>query len=225
MRRLHLADFYNVLLTLQSDVAQNYFLLRSLDAEIATVAGTVDLWKEQVKLTQTRYDGGIGSELEVAQAQTQLSTTEAELASLQQQRDKLEDAIAILVGQNPTTFNIVALDTSDTNWQPILPDIPAGLPSDLLERRPDVAEAERELASANAKIGVAKASFFPVVTLTGSGGYLSGDISTLFNWKAGHGRLVPVFHCPSLQADVIWQIIAAQRRHIRKLWLLIVKEY
>ncbi|MGH7952107.1 MAG: efflux transporter outer membrane subunit [Limisphaerales bacterium] len=189
-----LADFYNVLLTLQSDVAQNYFALRSLDAEIATVAGTEDLRKEQVKLTQTRYDGGIGSELEVAQAQTELATTEAELAALQQRRDKLENAIAILVGENPTTFKLTAFTTP--NWNPQPPQIPAGLPADLLERRPDVAAAERQLASANAKIGVAKAAFFPVLTLTGSGGYLSGDVSTLFNWESRTWSIGPSISLP-----------------------------
>jgi hydrophobe/amphiphile efflux-1 (HAE1) family protein/NodT family efflux transporter outer membrane factor (OMF) lipoprotein len=191
-----LAIYYNVLLTLQSDVAQNYFALRSLDAEIATVAGTVDLRKEQVKLTQTRYDGGIGSELEVAQAQTELATTEAELAALEQQRDELENAIAILVGENPTTFKLASFTAP--NWNPQPPQIPAGLPSDLLERRPDVAAAERQLASANAKIGVAKAAFFPVLTLTGSGGYLSGDVDSLFNWNSrtwsfGPSLSLPIF--------------------------------
>ena len=104
-----LADFYNVLLTLNSDVAQNYFSLRSLDAEIATVTDTVDLRHEQVRLVRGRFEGGIGSELEVAQAETELATTEAELASLAQQRDQLENALAILVGQNPATFKLPAL--------------------------------------------------------------------------------------------------------------------
>jgi multidrug efflux system outer membrane protein len=189
-----LADFYNVLLTLESDVAQNYFALRSLDAEIATVSGTVDLRKEQVKLTQSRYNGGIGSELEIAQAQTELATTEAELASLAQRRDQLENAIAILVGENPTTFKLAAFTTPDWNPQP--PEIPAGLPADLLERRPDVAAAERQLASANAKIGVAKAAFFPVLSLTGSGGYLSGDVSTLFNWDSHTWSIGPSLSLP-----------------------------
>ncbi|HEY3761868.1 MAG TPA: efflux transporter outer membrane subunit [Verrucomicrobiae bacterium] len=193
-----LAEFYNVLLTLQADVAQNYFALRSLDAEISTVSGTVDLRKEQVKLTQARYDAGIGNELEVAQAQTELATTQAQLASLQQQRDQLENAIAILVGESPSNFSLPAIAKADVNWHPLPPEIPAGLPSDLLERRPDVATAERRLASANAKIGVAKASFFPVITLTGSGGYLSGDVSTLFNWESrtwsfGPGISLPIF--------------------------------
>ncbi len=191
-----LAEFYNVLLTLNSDVAQNYFSLRSLDAEIATVARTVELRHEQVRLVSGRFKGGVGNNLDVAQAQTDLATTEVEAASLAQQRDQLENAIAILAGQNPSAFKLPAL--TETNWDPQPPEIPAGLPDDLLERRPDVAQAERLLASANAKIGVAKAAFFPVVTLTGSGGYLSADVSTLFNWESrtwsfGPGVSLPIF--------------------------------
>ena len=191
-----LADYYNVLLTLNSDVAQNYFSLRSLDAEIATVTSTVELRHEQVRLVSGRFQGGVGNNLDVAQAQTDLATTEVQAASLAQQRDQLENAIAILVGQNPSVFKLPAL--TETNWNPQPPEIPAGLPDDLLERRPDVAQAERLLASANAKIGVAKAAFFPVVTLTGSGGYLSADVSTLFNWESrtwsfGPSVSLPIF--------------------------------
>jgi hydrophobe/amphiphile efflux-1 (HAE1) family protein/NodT family efflux transporter outer membrane factor (OMF) lipoprotein len=189
-----LADFYNVLLTLQSDVAQNYFALRSLDAEIATVNGTIALRHEQVRLVRSRLEGGIGSELDVAQAETELATTEAEAASLAQRRDQLENAIAILVGENPSSFKLAVLD--DPNWNPQPPEIPAGLPSDLLERRPDVAQAERQLASANAKIGVAKAAFFPVLTLTGSAGYLSGDLSSLFNWDSRTWSIGPSLSLP-----------------------------
>ncbi|HLZ53453.1 MAG TPA: efflux transporter outer membrane subunit, partial [Verrucomicrobiae bacterium] len=189
-----LAEYYNVLLTLQSDVAQNYFALRSLDAEIATVTGTVDLRREQVKLVRSRYEGGIGSQLEVAQAETELATTEADAASLAQRRDELENAIAILVGQNPSDFHMPAQSAS--NWAPPPPEIPTGLPDDLLERRPDVAQAERQLASANAKIGVAKAAFFPVLTLTGSGGYVSGDLDTLFNWSSRTWSVGPSLSLP-----------------------------
>jgi hydrophobe/amphiphile efflux-1 (HAE1) family protein/NodT family efflux transporter outer membrane factor (OMF) lipoprotein len=191
-----LADYYNVLLTLESDIAQNYFQLRSLDAEIATVASTVDLRHEQVRLVRSRLEGGIGSELDVAQAETELATTEADAASLAQQRDQLENAIAILVGENPANFKLAALENADTNWNPPSPEIPAGLPADLLERRPDVAQAERQLASANAKIGVAKAAFFPVLSLTGSGGYLSGDVSTLFNWDSRTWSIGPSLSLP-----------------------------
>jgi multidrug efflux system outer membrane protein len=175
-------------------VAQNYFALRSLDAEIATVNGTVDLRHEQVRLVQSRYEGGIGSELDVAQAETELATTEAEAMSLAHRRDELENAIAILVGENPSSFKLAAEE--DPNWNPQPPQIPAGLPSELLERRPDVAQAERQLASANAKIGVAKASFFPVLTLTGSAGYLSGDLSTLFNWDSRTWSVGPSLSLP-----------------------------
>src|SRR6267154_1364825 len=193
-----LADFYNVLLTLQSDVAQNYFALRSLDAEIATVNGTIALRHEQVRLVRSRLEGGIGSDLDVAQAETELATTEAEGASLAQQRDELENAIAILVGENPANFKLAALENANTNWNPQPPEVPAGLPADLLERRPDVAAAERKLASSNAKIGVAKAAFFPVLSLTGSGGYLSADADSLFNWDSrtwsvGPGLSLPLF--------------------------------
>jgi multidrug efflux system outer membrane protein len=199
-----LAEFYNVLLTLHSDVAQNYFSLRSLDAEIATVTRTVELRHEQVRLVSGRFKGGVGNSLDVAQAQTDLATTEAEVASLAQQRDQLENAIAILVGQNPSTFKLPAL--TETNWNPQPPEVPAGLPDDLLERRPDVAQAERLLASANAKIGVAKAAFFPVVTLTGSGGYLSADVTTLFNWESrvwtfGPSVSLPIFSGGRNQAN------------------------
>ena len=189
-----LAAFYGVLLTLQADVAQNYFALRALDAEIATVTGTVELRKEQVRLVRSRFEGGVGNELDVARAETELATTEADAASLRRRRTELENAIAILVGNNPTSFQLAPASTN--NWNPEPPAIPAGLPADLLERRPDVAEAERRLASANARIGVAKAAFFPVLTLTGSGGYLSGDIETLFNWESRAWSIGPSLSLP-----------------------------
>ncbi len=189
-----LAAFGNVLLTLQADMAQNYFRLRALDAEIATVIGTVDLRKEQVRLVRSRFNGGIGNDLDIARAETELATTEAEAASLAQQRAELENAIAILAGSNPTSFHLAA--EAAGNWNPSPPEIPAGLPSDLLERRPDVAQAERQLASANARIGVAKAAFFPVLTLTGSGGYLSADVDTLFNWNSRTWSLGPSLSLP-----------------------------
>lgn len=190
-----LAAFQNVLLTLHADVAQNYFSLRSLDAEIATVADTVKLRNEQVRLVQSRFDGGIGNELDVARAKTELATTEAEAASLAQRRAELENAIAILLGENPSMFKLAALDLSSGGNSPTL-EIPAGIPADLLERRPDVSEAERQLAAANARIGVAKAAFFPVVRLTGSGGYLSGDAESLFNWDSHVWSIGPSVSLP-----------------------------
>ncbi|HEV2454654.1 MAG TPA: efflux transporter outer membrane subunit [Verrucomicrobiae bacterium] len=190
-----LADYYNVLLTVQSDVAQNYFALREVDQEISIVTGTINLRNEQVRFVRSRYEGGIGSDLEIAQAETELATTEADAASLARRRDELENAIAILVGINPSAFHV---EQNTNDWAPAPPEIPAGLPGDLLERRPDIARAERQLASANAKIGVAKAAFFPVVTLTGSAGYVSADVNSLFNWESrtwtfGPGISLPIF--------------------------------
>jgi NodT family efflux transporter outer membrane factor (OMF) lipoprotein len=188
-----LANYYGVLLTLQADVAENYFSIRALDAEIATVTATVDLREQQVQLVRSRFDGGIGSDLDVARAETELATTEAEAASLAQRRAELENAIAILIGKNPSTFTLAAYTN---NWSPQSPAIPAGLPAELLERRPDVAEAERQLASANARIGVAKAAFFPVLTLTGSGGFVSGDIDSLFKWDSRTWSIGPSLSLP-----------------------------
>ena len=189
-----LADFYSVLLTLQSDVARNYFGLRSLDAEIATVAGTVALRREQVKLVRSRFEGGIGNDLDIARAETELATTEAEAAALAQRRTELENALAILAGSNPAVFRLSAM--TPNNWAPVPPQIPAGLPSELLERRPDVSESERLLASANARIGVAKAAFFPVISLTASGGYLSGELDSLFNWDSRVWSIGPSISLP-----------------------------
>ena len=189
-----LADYYNVLLTLQSDLAQNYFGLRALDAEIAIVTSTVDLRKEQVRLVRSRFEGGIGNELDVARAETEQATTEAELASLVRRRAEFENALAILTGNNPAVFRLPA--NAAGNWNPSPPEIPVGLPAELLERRPDVSEAERLLASANAKIGVAKAAFFPVINLTASGGYLSGEVENLFNWGSRVWSIGPSISLP-----------------------------
>jgi multidrug efflux system outer membrane protein len=190
------AAFHNILLTLQADVAQNYLALRALDAEIATVVSTVSLRKEQLQLVRSRFEGGISSELDVARAETELATAEAEAASLAKRRAELENALAILVGENPAAFKLAALSDANTRWNPQPPVIPAGLPADLLERRPDVADAERQLAAANARIGVAKAAFFPVLRLTGSGGYVSGDIDNLFNWDSRVWSIGPSLSLP-----------------------------
>lgn len=202
-----LASLHSVLLTLHADVAQNYFRLRALDAEIAAVAGTLRFRREQVELVKNRLEGGIGNELDVVRAETELATAEAEAAALAKSRAELENALAILVGTNPVTFKLAALEDANVNWNPKPPTIPAGLPADLLERRPDVAEAERQLASANARIGVAKAAFFPVLRLTGSAGYVSGEVDNLFNWDSrvwsiGPSLSLPIFAAARNQAKL-----------------------
>ncbi len=187
-----LAAFHNVLLILHADVAQNYFALRALDAEISTVTSTVRLREEQVQLVRSRFKAGIGNNLDVVRAETELASTEAEAASLAKRRAELENALAILIGENASTFKFAA----ETKWNPTPPKIPPGLPADLLERRPDVSEAERQLAAANARIGVAKAAFFPVLRLTSSGGYVSGEIESLFNWDSHVWSIGPSLSLP-----------------------------
>ena len=160
------------------------------------MTSAVGLRKEQLQLVRSRFEGGIGNELDIARAETELATTEAEAASLAKRRVELENALAILVGSNPAVFKLAALERANTNWNPQPPAVPAGLPADLLERRPDVADAERQLAAANARIGVAKAAFFPVVRLTGSGGYVSADIDNLFNWESRTWSIGPSVSLP-----------------------------
>jgi outer membrane protein, multidrug efflux system len=185
------ANYETVLLTLKAELAQDYFALRSLDAERAILRNTIELRKEALALVQARYKGGAASELDLSQAETELAITESEYVGLGKQRAELENAIAVLLGQNASEFSLAErpLDLSP-------PVIPPGLPSELLERRPDVAEAERLLASQNARIGVAKAAFFPVIRLTGAAGLETGDISTLFNWQSRAWSLGPSISLP-----------------------------
>ena len=186
------AAFHNVMLTLQADVAQNYFSLRAIDAEIATLQRNLQLRSEQLSIVTTRFETGLGRELDVVRARTEFATTEAELAAVTRRRVELENALAILTGQQPSTFKI----SPQQDWSQQVPVIPAGLPSELLERRPDVAEAERQLAAENARIGVAKAAFFPVLRLTGSGGFLSADVENLFNWESRVWSIGPSLSLP-----------------------------
>lgn len=191
-----LAAYHNLLLTLQADLAQNYFTLRAIEAELAAVDSTIELRREELKLVRSRFEGGISSELDVARAETELATAEAERSSLSRRRDELENAIAVLVGANASEFRIPAQNVAALGWRPEVPPVPAGLPSALLERRPDVAEAERQLAAANARIGVAKAAFFPSLRLTGSGGYLSGSVDSLFQWDSRVWTIGPSLEVP-----------------------------
>lgn len=183
----------NVLLGLHADVATNYFRIRAIDGELRTVREAVGWRKQALEIARARVRAGAGSELEQAQAETEVATAEAEVSALQNQRDQLENGIALLVGTSPSSFKLAA----NTGHLPASPRIPAGLPSDLLERRPDVAAAERALASTTAQIGVVQANFFPSIRLLGNGGFLSGDIDQLLevtslNWDIGPSVSVPL---------------------------------
>jgi NodT family efflux transporter outer membrane factor (OMF) lipoprotein len=187
------ADLEAVRLALQADLAQNYFLLRAVDAQQQIFEETLHAFEDSLKLTQNRYDVGVVARSDVVQAQTQLRTTQAQALDLGVQRAQLEHAIAVLTGKPPADFSLpqAPLITAP-------PVIPVGLPSDLLERRPDIATAERRVASANAQIGVAKAAYFPSLVLSGSGGYQSTGISNLLNaptrfWSLGASVAQSIF--------------------------------
>jgi multidrug efflux system outer membrane protein len=191
-----LAAFENTLLLLKADVAQNYFALRTLDTERAILRNTIQLRREALDLVNSRFQGGAASELDVSRAETELNTTEAELLAVDRRRAEVEHALAVLLGTTASEFAVKELPL-DTNSLP--PVIPAGLPGELLERRPDIAEAERLLAAANARIGVAKAAFFPVVRVTGLAGYESLDVETLFNWQSRVWSIGPSITLPLFQ--------------------------
>ena len=180
-----LADLENVRLTVQAEVAADYFQLRVLDAQKQLLDATVLAYQESLKLTQVQYDAGMASGQDVAQAGTQLNTTLAQATDLGIQRAQLEHAIATLLGQPASSFSIA---TNSLTPKPVA--IPFGVPSQLLERRPDVAAAERRVAEANAQIGVARAAYFPTITLSGSAGYQSTSVENLFSgpglvWSVG----------------------------------------
>lgn len=181
------AAYRSVLLALQSDVAQQYFTIRSLDSELDVLQKTVALRQEALDLTQRRFDAGDTSELDVAQAKTEWATTSAELEGVNRQRAQRDHALAILLGKAPAEFTLAAAPLA----APIV-NVPAGLPSDLLERRPDIAQAQRQLAASSERIGAAKAAFFPKLILTGSAGYESNELRDLFKWSSRSWMLGPV---------------------------------
>jgi len=184
-------DMQVVLLTLTSDVARNYFLLRSLDREREVVQATIALRRDTVQLQETRNQAGLINEVDVTRARTELANVEAELHSITRSRAQVEHALAILCGRAPAEFTVLA---APKNLLP--PEIPAGLPSTLLERRPDVVEAEHHLHAECARIGVAEAAFFPTIKLTGYGGGATADLGTLFNWQSRLWSLGPSIHVP-----------------------------
>lgn len=180
------ANYHSLLLSLQADVAQSYFSLRQTDAELAVVRATVATRAESVRLLQRRFDVGDISELDLARARTELETSRSDAFALERQRAQLEHALAILLGRAPASFAVApAALVAD------LPQIPPGLPSVLLERRPDIAAAQRRMTAANARIGIAKAAFYPVLNLTAGFGLESGELGDLFEWSSRIWALGP----------------------------------
>jgi outer membrane protein, multidrug efflux system len=188
------ADLENVRLIMTSELAGDYFSLRELDAEIGVVREALDYQQKDYDLVVRRAQGGVASGLDVAQQAAVLDATRAQLELLREQRGQFQHAIAVLVGQPASTFQVAEhpLDTAP-------PAIPTGVPSDVLQRRPDVATAERQMAAANAQVGVAKAAFYPVISLFGAGGVSSRDITSLISapsaiWALGGQAVEPLFN-------------------------------
>jgi multidrug efflux system outer membrane protein len=185
------AAYQNVLLSLHADVAQTYFMIRSIDLVRQVFAETVELRKKNLALVESLHQGGADSAVDVAQAETELASAEADLAGLDLRRAQLENALAVLCGQTASSFSLAE---SGRQYQP--PAIPIGLPADLLERRPDVAQAERSMAAASEGIGIAKAAFFPSIHLTGAAGVESAELKDIFKWESRLWSLGPNFSLP-----------------------------
>jgi NodT family efflux transporter outer membrane factor (OMF) lipoprotein len=186
-------DLAVVNLSMHADLAVDYFAARTLDAEEKLLQDTVAQYQQAFQLNEDRYEGGLASEVEVEQARTILETTRAQMVDVGVARAQFEHAAAVLVGKAPADFTLPPLPLTVPP-----PPIPVGIPSELLERRPDIATAERLVASANAQVGLAKAAYYPLVNILGTGGFESGSITTLFQgpsalWSVGASAAVTVF--------------------------------
>jgi NodT family efflux transporter outer membrane factor (OMF) lipoprotein len=179
------ADLASARLSAQGELAINYLSLRQTDAQKALLTSTIEGFQRSLQITQNRYTAGIAAKTDVLQAQTQLANAQADDAGLQRQRAQLEHAIAVLVGEAPGNFTLSA-----AAWSPFVPDVPVGVPSTLLQRRPDVAAAERRVAIANEQIGIAKSAYYPSLSLGASYGLGASRVADLFSasssaWSLG----------------------------------------
>lgn len=195
------ADLATARLSAQGELAANYLSLRQQDAQKALLASTLAGYARALEITQNRYAAGIAAKTDVLQAQTQLANAKADEAGLQRTRAQLEHAIAVLVGQAPGNFALAAVP----DWKAAVPDVPVGVPSTLLQRRPDIAAAERRMASANEQIGVAKAAYYPSLSLNASVGTAASRVADLFSapaavWSVGFSAAQVLFKGGALDA-------------------------
>jgi NodT family efflux transporter outer membrane factor (OMF) lipoprotein len=173
------ADLESVKLSLHAELAIDYFELRSADAQQRLLEDTVNAYSDSLQLARARLDGGVSPESDVAQAKTQLDTARVQATDIAVRRAQYEHAIAVLIGQPPASFGLAA---APLDSQP--PAVPIGVPSELLERRPDIAAAERRAGEANEQIGIAIAAYYPSLSLNGVGGFESSSSATWFNWPS-----------------------------------------
>jgi multidrug efflux system outer membrane protein len=196
------ADLRFVRLSIEASVALDYYSLRETDAERAVLDSTIQQLQQAQDVMNNRFHQGIASELEVKQAKTLVDQTKAQAQALDVQRAQLEHAIAVLDGRAASDFSL-----PKAPFDGLPPSIPAGLPSDLLERRPDIAEADRNVAAATAQIGIARTAYLPQISLTGYAGFESTNTTSIFNWQnalasLGAAALTPVFNGGRIRADV-----------------------
>ena len=204
------ADLASARLASQGELASNYFTVRALDAQSALLARTISGYERELQITQNRFNVGIAARTDVLQAQTQLANARSEALSLRRQRAQFEHAIAVLLGRAPSQFALAP----SLEWKVSLPEVPVGVPATLLQRRPDIAAAERDVAAANAEIGIARAAYFPNIGLSGalgSGGSRVGDLFSVSNaaWSFGLSAAQTIFNAGATRASVA----GAEARH------------
>ncbi len=196
------ADLAAARLSAQGELALNYFSLRQTDAQSALLATTIAGYERVAQIAQNRFNAGIATKSDVLQAQTQLANARIEELNLTRQRAQFEHAIAILLGRAPADFSLAA-----EAWQETVPAVPAGVPSALLQRRPDIAAAERRVAAANAQIGVARSAYYPNLGLSGSYGTAGSRVADLFSisnavWSFGLSAAQTLFDAGAIRANV-----------------------
>ncbi|WP_407070060.1 efflux transporter outer membrane subunit [Massilia sp. MP_M2] len=196
------ADLASVRLAALGELAINYFSLRQLDAQIGMLAATIEGYERVLQITSNRFAAGVSARSDVLQAQTQLATARSDALGLARLRAELEHAIAVLVGQSPSSFALAS-----TTWQVVVPAVPVGVPSTLLQRRPDIAAAERSVAVANADIGIARSAYFPTFGLSASYGNNTSRVGDLFSlsnaaWSFGLSAAQTLFNAGATRASV-----------------------
>lgn len=204
------ADLASARLSAQGEVAANYFTIRALDAQRTLLESSIAGYERELRITENRYNVGIVARTDVLQAQTQLANARNDALSLQRQRAQFEHAIAVLVGKAPSEFTLAPAAA----WQVHVPAIPVGVPATLLQRRPDIAAAERDVAAANAEIGIARSAYFPNIGLSaslGSGGARFSDLFSASNaaWSLGLSAAQSIFNAGAARASVA----GAEARH------------